>query len=162
MCLTILVGNRKDIGDEKIMDLRRKKKMIEELKQGNVVVGKYMYSNVLDIMTPDEANAYELASEVVRRSGDTYCHDLIDNFAFSEAFSVKEGEFLVPLSDTYMVNAYQPYRSDLKENDSVLGFAKEIDYEALDKKDIVYIYDLYQTYKARGEMEHGKTYQLKR
>lgn len=143
--------------------LKTKNKMIEALQDGNVVVGKYMYSNMFDILSlSDEANTWELAWEEMKRSGDIRFEEMFGNNVSSEAFSIQDGDNLIPLVDTYMVNAYQKYRSDLKENDSVIGFCKKIPYEQLDKKDIAFIYDLYQAYKARKEMEHGQTKQLRR
>lgn len=146
-----------------MLNLKKRNKMITELNNANVVIGKYMYSHILDIIsTSDTANEYELASEAVERSGGNYFKNIVNEFEYSEALSIQDGEYLIPLTTTYMVEANQKYRSDLKENGSVLGFAKKINYDELDKSDIAYFYELYQNYKNHMEVEQSKTYQLKR
>lgn len=141
----------------------KKNKMIKELKDGNVVIGKYMYSDILDILSlSDESMDYALDTVVLNRAGDIHFKSMIDNFKYSETLSIQDGEYLIPLETTYMVEAYNKYRSDLKENGEVLGFSKKINYDELDKRDIAYFYELYQDYKNHMETEQSKTYQLKR
>lgn len=146
-----------------MLNFKTKHEMIVELENANVVIGKYMYSHILDIIsTSDAANRYELAIEAVERAGGNYFKNIVHEFEYSEALSIQDGEYLIPLTTTYMVEANQKYRSDLKENGNVVGFAKKIDYDELNKSDIVYFYELYQNYKNHMEVEQSKAYQLKR
>lgn len=142
---------------------RKREKMIEELKSGHVVIGKYMDSGVMSILAMDDLSFInDSACSMVKQSGDIHYQKQIEKDWFSTMFSIKNGEYLIPLATTEMVNAYQYYRGDLKEGDSVIGFAKEIKYDKLSKVDIEYIYNLYQEYKQKQITEKGKTYQLKK
>lgn len=146
-----------------MFNLKTRNKMIKELNEGNVVIGKYMNSYILDILSfSDESMEYALDSISLNRSGDVSFKSMIDNFEYSEVLSIQDEEYLIPLQTTYMVEAYKKYRSDLKENGEVLGFTKKIKYDELDKSDIAYFYELYQNYKNQKQAEKSKTYQLKR
>lgn len=143
--------------------LKTRNNMIEELNKGNVVIGKYMYSEILDVLSfSDDALEYALDSILAKHSGDVAIKSLIDSFQYSEVLSIQDGEYLIPLQSSYMVDSYEKYRSDMKNNDRVLGFAKKINFDELNKNDIAYFYELYQNYKNYQKEEQSKTYQLKR